>query len=144
MFDKLRPLYQAALEKAKAESTPDKKKGVGVSLGIYGCGLDGPDASEVGVELTADGVMLSSSWEDHGQGADIGALGTCHEALRPLRLSPEQIRLVMNDTGPGAQQRPIRRQPPAGHDRQRHQERLRDAAQRHAQEATAPTGPTRR
>ena len=98
MFDKLRPLYQAALKKAKAESAPDKKKGVGLALGIYGCGLDGPDASEVSVELTPDGVVLSSSWEDHGQGADIGALGTCHEALRPLKVSPEKIRLVMNDT----------------------------------------------
>jgi aldehyde oxidoreductase len=99
MFDRLRPLYQAALKKAKSESTPEKKKGVGISLGIYGCGLDGPDSSEVGVELTPDGVVLASSWEDHGQGADIGALGTCHEALRPLKLPPDKIRLVMNDTG---------------------------------------------
>jgi aldehyde oxidoreductase len=99
MFDKLRPVYQAALKKAKTESTPDKKRGVGLSLGIYGCGLDGPDASEISVELTPDGVVLGSSWEDHGQGADIGALGTAHEALRPLKLPPDQIRLVMNDTG---------------------------------------------
>ncbi|MCU0602846.1 MAG: molybdopterin-dependent oxidoreductase, partial [Desulfobacterales bacterium] len=99
MFDKLRPLYQAALKKAKAESTPENKKGVGLSLGIYGCGLDGPDSSEISVELVPDGVVLASSWEDHGQGADIGALGTCHEALRPLKLAPEKIRLVMNDTG---------------------------------------------
>jgi len=98
MFDKLRPLYQAALKNAKAESTPEKKKGVGLSLGIYGCGLDGPDASEISVELTPDGVVLASSWEDHGQGADMGALGTCHEALRPLKLAPDQIQLVMNDT----------------------------------------------
>ncbi len=99
MIEKLRPLYQAALEKAKKESTPEKKKGVGVSLGIYGCGLDGPDGSEVAVELTPDGVTLSSTWEDHGQGADSGALGTCHEGLRPLGIKPEQITLVMNDTG---------------------------------------------
>jgi len=99
MFDKLRPLYQAALKKAKAESTPEKKKGVGISLGIYGCGLDGPDSSEISVELTPEGVVLASSWEDHGQGADIGALGTCHEALRPLKLAPEKIKLLMNDTG---------------------------------------------
>jgi aldehyde oxidoreductase len=98
MFDKLRPLYQAALKKAKAESTAAKKKGVGLSLGIYGCGLDGPDASEVSVELTPEGVVLAGSWEDHGQGADIGALGTCHEALRPLKLAPDKIRLLMNDT----------------------------------------------
>ena len=98
MIDKLRPLYKDALEQAKKESTPELKKGVGVSIGIYGCGLDGPDSSEVWVELTPDGVTLSSSWEDHGQGADIGALGTCHEGLRPLGISPDRIKLVMNDT----------------------------------------------
>ncbi len=62
------------LEKpAKRESTPEVKKGVGISLGIYGCGLDGADGSEVWVELTKDGVTLGDSWEDHGQGADMGA-----------------------------------------------------------------------
>ncbi|MGA8832289.1 MAG: molybdopterin-dependent aldehyde oxidoreductase [Desulfomonilaceae bacterium] len=98
MIDKLRPMYKEALELAKKESTPELKKGVGVSIGIYGCGLDGPDSSEVWVELTPDGVTLSSSWEDHGQGADMGALGTCHEGLRPLGISPDKIKLVMNDT----------------------------------------------
>ena len=99
MIEKLRPIYREALERTKKESMADVRKGVGVSLGIYGCGLDGPDSSEVWVELDPDGVALSSSWEDHGQGADIGALGTCHEALRPLGISPDKIRLVMNDTG---------------------------------------------
>jgi aldehyde oxidoreductase len=98
LIDKLRPLYKAAKERAKRESTPAVKRGVGVSLGIYGCGIDGTDSSEISVELTQDGVTLKTSWEDHGQGADIGALGTAHEALRPLRLTPNQIKLVMNDT----------------------------------------------
>lgn len=98
MIDRLRPLYQEALQRAKKESTPEKKKGVGVSIGIYGCGLDGPDGSEVSVELVPDGVVLTSSWEDHGQGADMGALGTCHEGLRPLGITPDKIKLVMNDT----------------------------------------------
>jgi aldehyde oxidoreductase len=98
IIDKLRPLYQKAKEKAKAESTAEVKKGVGVSIGIYGCGIDGPDASEVAVELTRDGVTVYSSWEDHGQGADMGCLGTAHEALRALRIAPEKIKLVMNDT----------------------------------------------
>jgi len=70
-----------------------------MGLGIYGCGLDGPDSSEVWVELTPEGVSLTSSWEDHGQGADMGALGTCHKALSPLGIRPDQIKLVMNDTG---------------------------------------------
>jgi len=94
-----RPVYKAALEKAGKESTHEKKKGVGVSIGVYGCGLDGPDSSEVWVELAPDGVIVGSSWEDHGQGADAGCLGTAHEALRPLRIAPDRIRLVMNDTG---------------------------------------------
>ncbi len=99
MVDKLRPLYQEAKKKAKSGSTGDIKKGVGISLGIYGCGLDGPDASEVRVELNPDNtVTLFNTWEDHGQGADAGSLGTAHKALRPLGLAPEQIRLVMNDT----------------------------------------------
>ncbi len=99
MVDKLRPLYKAAREKAKKESTATVKRGVGISLGIYGCGLDGADASEVRVELNPDNtVTLYNSWEDHGQGADIGSLGTAHKALRPLGLSADQIRLVMNDT----------------------------------------------
>ena len=99
MIDKLRPLYREAKKRAQAGSTPGLKKGVGISLGIYGCGLDGPDASEVRVELNPDNsVTLFNSWEDHGQGADMGSLGTAHRALRPLGLAPEQIRLVMNDT----------------------------------------------
>jgi aldehyde oxidoreductase len=98
MIDKLKPLYKAAKQKARKKSTSEVKRGVGISLGIYGCGLDGPDSSEVSVELTKDGVTVASTWEDHGQGADMGALGTAHKALSPLGIGPEQIRLVMNDT----------------------------------------------
>jgi len=98
-FDMLRPLYKAAVEKAKKESTPEKKKGVGLSVGIYGCGLDGPDASEAWIELLPDGcVQISNSWEDHGQGADCGTLCHAHEALRPLGITPDKIKMVMNDT----------------------------------------------
>ncbi len=98
MIDKMRPLYQKAKENAKAGSTAEIKKGVGVSIGIYGCGLDGPDGSQANIELTREGVTVYTSWEDHGQGADMGALGTAHEGLRPLKIGPEKIKLVMNDT----------------------------------------------
>ncbi len=98
VLDKLRPAYQKALAKAKAESNPEVKCGVGISVGIYGCGLDGKDSSEVWVELAKDGVVLYCTWEDHGQGADMGALGTAHMALRPLGIAPDKIKLVMNDT----------------------------------------------
>lgn len=99
MIDKLRPKYEAAKKKAAADSTEAVKRGVGIAVGVYGAGLDGPDSSEVDVELNPDGtVTVFTCWEDHGQGADMGSLGTAHEALRPLNLAPEQIKLVMNDT----------------------------------------------
>ena len=52
MLDILRPRYLEAGEKARAASTDQVKRGVGISIGVYGCGLDGPDSSEVrmGVE----------------------------------------------------------------------------------------------
>ncbi len=99
MLEKLRPLYKAAKERAARESTPENKKGVGISIGIYGCGLDGVDSSEADIELTKTGVTVYNTWQDHGQGADMGTLGTAHEALRPLGIKPDQIKLEMNDTG---------------------------------------------
>jgi aldehyde oxidoreductase len=98
MLEQARPLYKELKEKAKQNSTGTVKRGVGVSLGLYGCGLDGPDGSEAWVELTKDGVTVYAAWEDHGQGADMGMLGTAHESLMPLGIKPEQIKLVMNDT----------------------------------------------
>ncbi len=99
MFEKMRPLYAAATQKAKANSTADVKRGVGLALSVYGAGLDGPDSAEAWAELNEDGsVTIGSCWEDHGQGADSGAQCTAHEALRPLHIAAENIHLVMNDT----------------------------------------------
>lgn len=99
MFAAMRPYYEASKKHVKEASTADVKRGVGVALGVYGAGLDGPDSSEAWAELNPDGsVTVGNSWEDHGQGADAGTLGTAHEALRPLGIAPENIHLVMNDT----------------------------------------------
>ena len=99
MFKAMRPYYEDAKKRVKAASTDAVKRGVGVALGVYGAGLDGPDTSEAWVELDPDGgVTVGNSWEDHGQGADSGSLGTAHEALRPLGVTPDKIRLIMNDT----------------------------------------------
>ena len=99
MIDRLRPKYEAAKKRAAERSTDAVKRGVGVAVGVYGAGLDGPDTSETDVELNPDGtVTVFNTWEDHGQGADMGTLAVAHEALRPLALATDQIRLVMNDT----------------------------------------------
>jgi aldehyde oxidoreductase len=100
LFDKLRPYYEEAKKRCKELSTPEKKRGVGISLGIYGCGLDGPDSSEAAVELTEDGVICYNAWQDHGQGSDLGTLTFAHETFRRAgyKITPEQIKLVLNDT----------------------------------------------
>ncbi len=50
------------------------------------------------MELTPNGVTVYDSWQDHGQGADLGTLTIAHEVLRKAGFKPEQIKLVMNDT----------------------------------------------
>jgi len=98
-IDKLRPLYNEAKQNAAARNAKggDVKYGVGVSLLEYGCGLDGADSSEAWAEITPDGFTVGSSWEDHGQGADMGALSFAYETLRPVGLKTDQIKLVMNN-----------------------------------------------
>ncbi len=98
LFNLLRPKYEEAKKRCKELSTPEKPRGVGLSLGIYGCGLDGPDGAATAIELTPNGVTIFATWQDHGQGADLGALTITHETLRPLHLHPSQIKLELNDT----------------------------------------------
>ncbi|MDP3478782.1 MAG: molybdopterin-dependent oxidoreductase, partial [Desulfoprunum sp.] len=99
LLDILRPKYQAALIKAKAASTAEVKHGVGISLGVYGSGLDGPDSAEVDAQINADDtVTIYTTWHDHGQGADMGALATAQETLYKVGVGPERIKLVLNDT----------------------------------------------
>ena len=98
LIEKVRPLYEEAKKRAAAGSTEEIKKGVGISFGIYNSNDDGADDASSNIELTKDGVILYNTWEDHGQGADAGCVGTAHEALKPLGLRPEQIRLNCNDT----------------------------------------------
>ncbi len=105
LFDMLRPKYQEAKKRCadfNAGNT-ETKRGVGISLGIYGCGLDGPDSSQARVEMTPTGFVVHSGWEDHGQGADLAAQTMAHEVLRAAGVTPDQVKLVMADTfGPNS------------------------------------------
>jgi aldehyde oxidoreductase len=103
VMDKLLKMIQPKWEEAKkrkaAYNVPGKAYGVGLSLGIYGSGLDGPDASEAAAELLPNGdVRVYNAWQDHGQGSDLGTLTFAHEALRVMGIKPSQIQLDMNDT----------------------------------------------
>ena len=102
LFNLARPYYEAAKKRVaekNAASDGKIKYGIGVSLGVYGCGLDNSDASECWATLNPDGtVTLRNCWEDHGQGADIATLTAGHETLRQAGFTPEMIKLEMNDT----------------------------------------------
>ncbi|AFA48280.1 molybdopterin-dependent aldehyde oxidoreductase [Acetobacterium woodii] len=99
ILDKLRPHYQEAMARAKKESTPERKRGVGIASGEYNVTSGPNDHAEVALGLNPDGTVTHyNTWEDQGQGADIGTLVHTHEALKPLGLRPDQIHLCMNDT----------------------------------------------
>ena len=54
---------------------------------------------EVALELNPDGTITHyNTWEDLGQGGDIGTLTHTVKALEPLGIKPSQVKLVMNDS----------------------------------------------
>lgn len=100
MMDKMKPIYEDAVSRAKAKDTPEKRRGVGLAWGGF-IVSGGIDHAEVALELNEDGSITHfNTWEDQGQGADVGSLMHTHEALRTYgyNISPEQIKLVQADT----------------------------------------------
>lgn len=99
MIESMRPHYEEAKSriKEKNEKSDKKKYGVGFSLMLYGSGLDGADTAEAWAELTEDGVAIGTTWEDHGQGGEMGVLAHSYEKLRVLGIDVDDIKLVMND-----------------------------------------------
>ena len=97
MMDRFRPTYEKDLKWRNEPAEEGWKRGIGISLGGYHVSW-WTDICHVDLELTADGVTVYDTWEMQGQGGDIGSLVQAEEALRPLALGPEKIRLVQNDT----------------------------------------------
>ncbi len=99
LLEKAKPYYdeyKADAEKAKAEG---RHVGVGMSMGGFIVTIGMFDQSEVALELNEDGTFTHyNTWEDVGQGGDIGALTHAVKALAPLGVKPSQVKLVMNDT----------------------------------------------
>ena len=99
MFDKARPIYEKYKAEAAAKKAEGKLAGVGVSFGGFQCTLGGIDNAEMYVELNPDNsVTVYNTWEDMGQGGDIGTVTLTVKALEPLGIRPEQVHVVMGDT----------------------------------------------
>jgi len=96
---KAKPIYYDAIDKARKEDDPLKRRGVGISLGAYNVSNGGMDSAGTRLELNPDGtVSVFNTWQDMGQGGDIGCMSQVCEALKDLHLRPEQVRLCFNDT----------------------------------------------
>lgn len=99
MMNIMRPYYEKAVAEAKAADTPEKRRGVGLAWGGFNVTEGGTDKASVAIELCDDNTFIKyDTYQDLGQGGDIGSLMLTLEALKPLGVTPDQIRLVQNDT----------------------------------------------
>lgn len=95
----MRPIYEKAVERAKRESTPERLRGVGIAWGGYNV-TEGPsDQCTLALEIAPGGKYIKyDTWQDQGQGGDVGSLQCTLEALKPLGVSKEDIILRQNDS----------------------------------------------
>jgi len=95
----LKPHYEKAVAEAKANDTPSKRRGVGLAWGGYNVSETPFDVASVALELNEDNTITKyDTWHDMGQGGDIGSLMVTLEALKPLGITPKQVKLIQNDT----------------------------------------------
>ena len=96
---KMRPFYERAVKEAKEKDRPELRRGVGLAWGAFNVTEGGTDSASVAIEMNPDGTFTKyDTWQELGQGGDIGSLMVTLEALKPLGVTPERIKLVQNDT----------------------------------------------
>ena len=99
MMKIMKPHYERAVAAAKAADTKALRRGVGLAWGGFNVTEGGTDSSSAALELNPDGsISKYDTYQELGQGGDIGSLMLTLEALKPLGIKPHQVRLVQNDT----------------------------------------------
>lgn len=99
IMTKMRPYYEKAVADAKTSDTPEIRRGVGLSWGGYATSVNQFDSATVTLELNPDGTITKyDTWQDVGQGGDIGSLMAALECLKPLGVTPKDIKLIQNDS----------------------------------------------
>ncbi len=99
LLEKAKPIYDAYKAEAEAGRAAGRHTGVGMSMGGFIVTIGMFDVAEVALELNADGTITHyNTWEDLGQGGDIGTLTHTVKALEPLGIKADQVKLVMNDS----------------------------------------------
>jgi aldehyde oxidoreductase len=96
---RMRPFYERAVNEAKEKDTPALRRGVGLAWGGFNVSEGPTDNATVALELNPDDTFTRyDTWQELGQGGDIGSLMVTLEALKPLGVTPDRIRLVQSDT----------------------------------------------
>ena len=99
MLEVIKPTYDAYKKEAEDGRKNGKHLGVGISLGGFLCTAGPWDHADIAIELNPNGTYTYyNTWEDVGQGGDIGSLTHVVKALEPMGVKPEQIILEMNDS----------------------------------------------
>jgi aldehyde oxidoreductase len=99
MMTKMRPFYERAVAEAKAADTPKLRRGVGLAFGGFNVSEGPTDSCTIVLELNPDdSISKFDTWQEVGQGGDIGSLMVTLESLKPMGVTPDRIRLVQNDT----------------------------------------------
>ena len=99
MMEMLKPYYEKAVKEAKEKDTPELRRGVGLAWGGFNVSEGPTDHATIRLELNPDGTITKyDTWQDLGQGGDVGSIMVTLEALKPLKITPEQIKLVQSDT----------------------------------------------
>ena len=100
LMDMIKPYYDEYAAEAKQARANGRNVGAGISLGGFLVTKGLFDDCELDVELGPGGLVTCySCWQDVGQGGDIGVLAHALKSMKPLGLTPEKVRLVLNDTG---------------------------------------------
>jgi aldehyde oxidoreductase len=99
MMKIMKPIYEKAVAEARAADKPGLRRGVGLAWGGFNVTEGGTDQARVAIELNPDGTFTKyDTYQDLGQGGDVGSLMLTLEALKPLGVTPDKIRLVQSDT----------------------------------------------
>ena len=110
LMETVKPIYDKAVADAKAAnegfaaSGEKKRRGVGLVWGGYNVTEGTADQCTVAIELGADGKFYKyDTWQDQGQGGDIGSLMVTLEALRTtfgdkLVIDKDDVVLIQNDS----------------------------------------------
>jgi len=99
IMERMRPVYEKAVADAKKYSTPEKRRGVGIAWGGYNVTEGVSDQCKVALELREDGKFVKyDTWQDQGQGGDVGSLIVTLKALQPYGVTPDDIVLIQNDS----------------------------------------------